>query len=225
MSHLLNRFAPDFLLPGVGGGRFALSDWRGQIIVLSFWSAECPWSRRADVALVYRQLSWDPKGVRIVGIASNANETETQLRAEVQARHLKYPVLIDANRNIATLYQAKTTPHFFVIDRQSYVRYSGALDDVTRKGQKPSTIYVDEAVQALLANRPPNPLTTAPFGSPLVFSTPLPGGRAPDDRPAALPPTSKIARSVASPAAADAEPPPADPAPTALTKPPGPPAA
>ena len=225
MSHLLNRFAPDFMLPGVGGGRFALSDWRGQIVVLNFWSAECPWSRRADVALVYRQLSWEPKGVRIVGIASNANETETQLRSEAQARHLKYPVLLDGNRNVATLYQAKTTPHFFVIDRQSYVRYSGALDDVTRKGQKPSTIYLDEAVLALLSNRPPNPLSTAPFGSPLVFTVAQPAAGALDNKAAALPVTSKVTRAATSSAGSAAEPPPMDPAPTAAVKPPGAPEA
>jgi peroxiredoxin len=234
MSHLLNRFAPDFTLPGVGGGRFALSDWRGQIVVLNFWSAECPWSRRADVALVYRQLSWDPKGVRMVGIASNANETETQLRSEVQARHLKYPVLFDVGGSVAALYQAKTTPHFFVIDRQSYVRYSGAPDDVTRKGQRPSTFYLDEAVQALLSNRPPNPLTTAPFGSPLVLTVPV-SANALDAKAAslpatslpatALPATSKVARPAAPPAASGEEPPPADPAPTAVVWPPSVPSA
>jgi hypothetical protein len=188
--------------------------------VLNFWSAECPWSRRADAALVYRQLSWEPKGVRIVGIASNANETETQLRAEVQARHLKYPILLDANRSVAMLYQAKATPHFFVIDRQSYVRYTGALDDVTRKGQKPSTIYLDEAVLALLSNRPPNPLTTAPFGSPLVSSADLPPMALEDNKvAAAMSSTTKITRTAGSPAAGGV-----DPAPTAIVKPPGSPA-
>jgi peroxiredoxin len=220
MSHLLNRFAPDFMLPGVGGGRFALSDWRGQIIVLNFWSAECPWSRRADVALVYRQLSWDPKGVRIVGIASNANETDAQLRSEAQARHVKYPVLLDGDRTVANLYQAKTTPHFFVIDRQSYVRYSGALDDVTRKGQKPSTIYLDEAVQALLANRPPNPLTTAPFGSPIVFNVLQPPPTPFDDKASGLAPTSKVGRPPVASTGPGAEPP-VEPPPTAAVRPPG----
>jgi peroxiredoxin len=224
MSHLLNRYAPDFMLPGVGGGRFALSDWRGQIVVLNFWSAECPWSRRADVALVYRQLAWDPKGVRIVGIASNANETDAQLRAEAQARHVKYPILLDADRSVANLYQAKITPHFFVIDRQGYVRYSGALDDVTRKGQKPSTIYLDEAVQALLANRPPNPLTTAPFGSPLVYTT-FQSASAADDKAGALANTSKGTRASVSAAGSGAEPPPTEPPPTAVVKPPGSPEA
>jgi peroxiredoxin len=223
MSHLLNRYAPDFMLPGVGGGRFALNDWRGQIVVLNFWSAECPWSRRADVALVYRQLAWDPKGVRTVGIASNANETDAQIRAEAQARHVKYPILLDMDRSVATNYQAKITPHFFVIDRQGYVRYSGALDDVTRKGQKPSTIYLDEAVQALLANRPPNPLTTAPFGSPLIYTTFQSAG-AFDDKAGALANTSKVTRASVSAAGSGAEPP-AEPPPTAVAKPPGSPEA
>ncbi len=170
-----------------------MADWRGQIVVLNFWSAECPWSRRADVALVYRQLAWDPKGVRIVGVASNANETETQVRAEAQARHLKYALLYDFDQTVATLYQAKTTPHFFVIDRQGYVRYAGALDNVNGKGQIPSMIYLDEAVSALLANRPPNPLTTAPFGSPLVYRS-------------AQPAETKPASVVRTPGVADTEP-------------------
>ncbi len=191
MSSLLNHFAPDFFLPAVNGGRFSLAEWRGQIIVVTFWSAECAWSRRADVALVYRQLAWEPKGVRIVGIASNANEQEAQIRAEAQARHLKYPVLYDADQNIAKVYQAKTTPHFFVIDRQGYVRYCGALDDVTRKGQKPTTIYLDETIAALLINHPPTPLTTAPLGSPVVYR-----GDMPSEPPAAAPAaqTSKVSR-------------------------------
>ncbi len=212
MSHLLNRYAPDFMLPGVAGGHYTLGDWRGQIVVLNFWSAECPWSRRADVALVYRQLAWDTKGVRIVGIASNANENDVQMRTEAQARHIKYPILVDADRNVANAYQAKITPHFFVIDRQGSVRYSGALDDVIRKGQRPSTVYLDEAVQALLANRPPNPLTTAPFGSPLVYASFQSAGALGDKAGA-----SKVARA---PASAAAEPPPAEPPPAPVVKPP-----
>ena len=42
----------------------------------------CPWSRRADVLLVYRQLTWEAKGVRVVGVACNANESETEIRYE-----------------------------------------------------------------------------------------------------------------------------------------------
>jgi peroxiredoxin len=219
MSNLLNHFAPDFMLPLTGGGRFALADWRGQIIVLNFWSAECPWSRRADVALVYRQLSWDPKGVRILGIASNRNETEAQVRAEAQSRHLKYPVGYDFDQNVANLFQVKTTPHFFVLDRQGYVRYSGALDDVTRPGQKPSTIYLDEAVTALLAGRPPNPLTTAPFGSPVVTrqTSPAEPARA-QVTPAGMASTTRVSRPALSELPPNDDP--TNPSPTKAIRPP-----
>ena len=131
----LNRLAPDFTLSAVDGGRLSLSDWRGFIVIINFWSAECPWSRRADVLLVYRQLTWEAKGVRIVGVACNANESETEIRYEIANRHLRYPVVLDFDRRMTNLYKAETTPHFFVLDRQGIARYIGALDDAISQAQ------------------------------------------------------------------------------------------
>lgn len=171
MTHpLLNRIAPEFILPTVGGtsGRLALSDFRGQVVVIHFWSAECPWSRRADVLLVYRMLTWEAKGVRVVGVAANANEIESAIRHEVEARHIRYPMTFDYDHRIADLYRAETTPHFFVTDRQGTVRYVGALDDASPEQREAKHFYLDRAVAALLANRPVNPAETAPFGCKLV---------------------------------------------------------
>jgi len=102
----LNRLAPDFTLPAVADGRLSLSDMRGFIVVINFWSAECTWSRRADVLLVYRALTWEARGVRIVGIASCSNESESEIRFEMQARHLRYPVALDFDQRVAELYRA-----------------------------------------------------------------------------------------------------------------------
>jgi hypothetical protein len=107
----LNRLAPDFTLPLVDGGRLSLSDLRGYIVIVNFWSAECAWSRRADVLLVYRALTWESKGVRIVGIASNYNELESSCR----------PLL--------------------VLDRQGMARYIGALDDATQEARDARASY------------------------------------------------------------------------------------
>ena len=168
MSSLLNRLAPDFARPALDGRRFSLSEWRGHVAVINFWSAECPWSRRADVLLVYRLLSWDKKGVRVVGVASNINEPETEILYEAQHRHVTFPIVIDAEHQIADLYRAETTPHFFVTDRQGIVRYAGALDDATYKQRDAKTFYLDHAVSALLDNRLPDPATTVPYGCALV---------------------------------------------------------
>lgn len=169
MTHpLLNRIAPDFILPTLGGGRFTFSDWRGSVVIINFWSAECPWSRRADVFLVYRLLTWEAKGVKVVGIASNVNEPETELRFEAEARRVRYPLVFDYEHKVADLYKAETTPHFFVADRNGTVRYVGALDDATADRRQAQYFYLDRAVNTLLAGRPLNPAETVNYGCKLV---------------------------------------------------------
>ena len=172
----LNRLAPDFTLSVVDGGRLSLSDWRGFIVVVNFWSAECSWSRRADVLLVYRQLTWEAKGVRIVGVASNSNESESEIRFEMANRHMRYPVVLDFDHRMANLYKAQTTPHFFVLDRQGIARYIGALDDATAEARDARNYYLDRAVEALLNNRTPEPEWTPASGCEIVRQATRMGG-------------------------------------------------
>ena len=171
MNPWLNRLAPDFNLPALIGSRISLAGLRGYVVVLNFWSADCTWSRRADVLLVYRALTWESKGVRIVGIACNANETESQIRYEMENRHLRYPVGIDFDARTADLYKAEVTPQFFVLDRQGLIRYVGALDDATEKTRDGRQFYLDRAVSAVLANATPDPAATPPFGCAIVRQT------------------------------------------------------
>lgn len=168
LSELLNRYAPDFSLPVLGGGRFNPAEYRGHILVLTFWSVECAWSRRADVVLVYRQLTWEKKGVKIVGIASNLNETETGIKHEMDIRQVKYPMLLDQRQQVADLYRATATPQFYIADKQGIIRYMGALDDASFSKPDAKVIFIDRAVNALLAGRPPEPAVTAPYGCNLV---------------------------------------------------------
>jgi len=170
LADLLNHFAPDFSLPMLGGGRFNPADHRGKIVILNFWSAECPWSRRADVVLVYRQLTWARKGVVIAGIAANLNEPESEMRFEADVRHVQYPILLDHRQQVVELYKAETTPHFYVIDQQGMIRYIGALDDATFQKPEAKSIHLDRAVNALLEERAPDPALTAPYGCSIVKS-------------------------------------------------------
>src|SRR5512141_2137995 len=47
----LNAPAPDFLLSDLDGQPHRLSDYRGQVVAVIFWSAECGWSEQADSEL------------------------------------------------------------------------------------------------------------------------------------------------------------------------------
>ena len=50
--------APLFTLPDLKGNSWALEDFRGMIVVLNFWSAECDWCQRVDSELVTYLDAW-----------------------------------------------------------------------------------------------------------------------------------------------------------------------
>lgn len=161
--------APDFRLPDLRRVSHALSDFRGRIVILNFWSAECPWAERADRELLTFLDAWKEQVV-LLPIASNANELP-DLLARVAAERGLPLVLHDAEQKVADLYGARTTPHLFVIDREGILRYQGAFDDVTFRQRTPTQNYLRQAVEAVLAGCQPDPDITPSYGCTLVRYT------------------------------------------------------
>lgn len=159
--------APDFTLADLGGQPHALKSFRGQIVILNFWSAECPWSLRADEALTEYMESWG-KAVIWVSIAPNANESPEMLVRISTERGLPL-VLRDPDRGITEKYGAEMTPHLFVLDAGGILRYQGAFDDITFRQREPSQFYLKDAVEALLAGNDPEPEITDAYGCTIVY--------------------------------------------------------
>jgi peroxiredoxin len=158
--------APDFTLPGLDGRRYHLAERGGRIIILNFWSAECPWSERADTEILASLLKWGAQ-VLYWPIAANRAEPLEQQRQVAESRGLPQ-LLLDSDQQVADLYQAQTTPHFFVVDGNGILAYQGALDDVTFRRREPTRAYLHDAVTALLAGRRPDPASTDPYGCTIV---------------------------------------------------------
>jgi alkyl hydroperoxide reductase subunit AhpC len=168
-ADLINSPAPDFALPLVGGGgRLVLSDVRGQVTVLHFWSAECPWSRRADLIITYRRLAWERLNIRVVGVACSPSEPEGEIKNEMALRQIKYPVVADYAQDISNTYRVQSTPTFVVMDRRGVVRYIGAIDDATAGHRVPKIIYLDKALEAAAQGQAASPAVTPAYGSALV---------------------------------------------------------
>ena len=169
--------APGWTLPDLDGRPVSLSDFRGRLVVMNFWSAECIWSRRADEELLLLRKEWGEKAA-LVTIACNANEGPDLIRSAARERGLPQ-VLIDPTgavagmaSAVADLYGAAATPHLFVIDTQGLLRYQGALDDATFRRRLPTRLYLRLAVEALLDGRLPDPAETPAYGCALVRYTP-----------------------------------------------------
>jgi peroxiredoxin len=158
----LNQPAPDFILPDLKGVHHRLSDLLGKIVIVNFWSADCPWSERVDRELLPLVKSWGEQ-VALVTVTSSSQEPPDLLRQAATGQGLPF-VLHDADKTVARLYGAVATPHCFVVDADGLLRYRGAFDDVTFRHRTPTRGYLCQAVEALLAGQAPDPAETPAYG-------------------------------------------------------------
>lgn len=162
----LNQPAPDFELVDLDGKLHKLSDYRGRIVIVNFWSAECPHSERADRSTMACLVQWG-SDVELLSIAANRSESAQMVEEAAKTRRLPR-VLLDAENAVADLYEAQITPHVFVVDREGILRYRGAVDDVTFRQRKATRFYLEQAVEALLDGRVPELQETPAYGCTIV---------------------------------------------------------
>ena len=132
-------------------------------------SARSEWGHSADQKLMITMaclVQWGEE-VQLLSIAANRNESISMVEEVSRARRLPR-VLLDEDHVVADRYQAVTTPHVFVVDREGLLRYRGAVDDVTFRQRKATRFYLEEAVEALLENRLPDVQETPAYGCTIV---------------------------------------------------------
>jgi len=162
----LNQPTPDFELPDLEGNFYKLSDYLGKIVIVNFWSCECPHSERTDRSTMACLVQWGNE-VELLSIASNQNESAQSLEEAARSRRLP-KVLIDAGHVVADLYEAIATPHVFVVDKDGILRYRGAVDDVTFRQRKATRFFLEETVESLLEGRLPTLTETPAYGCTIV---------------------------------------------------------
>ena len=115
----------------------------------------------------------------IIGIASNQGELGEEpakdatdwskhyvnLRKKAADVGYTHKIYVDHGNVLSDLFQARSTPHCFVIDAKGVLRYTGALDDDPgeEKGEN-ATVYVRDAADALLAGKEVKVTETRAYG-------------------------------------------------------------
>ncbi len=164
----VGQAAPDFALPDLDGRLHRLADYQGQIVILDFWSAECPVSQAVDPYFNERWEEWARQGIVFLAIDSNSHYNDEEIRRARAERALRFPILRDRGNKVADAYGALTTPHIFLVDRQGLLRYRGAVDDRSFRKREPEVNYLEEALAAVLAGRPVPRPETEPYGCTIV---------------------------------------------------------
>ena len=152
--------APDFVLKDAYGKEFKLSEFKDKVVVLEWLNQDCPVSRGTHQKKIMQDTykKYADKGVIWLGVCSTAGEKPDRDRVYAAAQGLAYPILHDVDGKVGHAYQAKTTPHMFVIDKTGKLAYTGAIDD--RKDKN----YVATAVDELLEGKPVSTPKTEPYG-------------------------------------------------------------
>src|SRR5262249_5298024 len=126
----VNRPLGDFTLRDFGGKSFSLADAKEpKFVVLIFLGTECPLAKLYAPRLQKLADDYQPRGVAIVGIDSNAQDSITELAAYARTHKITFPLLKDPGAVVADQFEAKRTPEAFVLDRDRMIRYRGRIDD------------------------------------------------------------------------------------------------
>jgi len=163
---------PSLEMKGIDGKTYTMKEFRGKVVFIHFWSIVCPYEQVAEPKMKKLQEEFGAKGV--VQIAINANQGEldasgdtpyAKLVDHAKKAELNFPVVVDPGNKISDRFEARTTPHCFVIDKEGVLRYAGALDDDPRGGKaEGATFYVRDAIVALLDGKAPEVTETKPYG-------------------------------------------------------------
>ena len=170
----IGKPAPDFTLHDVNGKIVKLSDFKGKIVVLEWINEGCPFVKGhyENGHIPSMQQYYTATGVIWLTINSTRPDHPEAFDAAKSKEQLQKwnahstSNLMDEDRTVAHLYDAKTTPHFFVIDQNGILRYQGAIDDdrSTDGGKNAKTNFVLKSLDALLAGKEVETTSTKPYG-------------------------------------------------------------
>ncbi len=111
--------APDFVLPSLQTGNLRLSEYRSEVVVLSFWSSRCGRCRKAMPFYESLYQQHRNSGLQVIAIAVDGDAAiARQLVAEFK---LDFPMLLDQQHRVSRLYDLNQMPMTLVIDREGNV--------------------------------------------------------------------------------------------------------
>ena len=121
--------APDFALPATTGGNERLSEHRGEVVVLTFWSSHCAACVSQLAALGDLQTTY-----RSAGLVTLAVSVDDDLpRAALFGRNhpARFALLLDRRKGVSRAYGIERLPTTLLIDRRGRVRYMHSDDRAT----------------------------------------------------------------------------------------------
>lgn len=176
----IGKKAPDFKAIDSYGKEHVLSDFKGKIVILEWKNTACPFVKKhyksKNMQVLQRQaVDDDMVWLSVVSSAigkqgyQDPKKTNKQVKKEGS---FATAVLIDKEGVLGRLYQAKVTPHMYIIDQKGLLVYKGAIDNIRSTKTKDVAIaknFVKEALNQLRANEPIQLSSTKAYGCSIKY--------------------------------------------------------
>ena len=173
--------APDFSVKDAAGKTHTLADYKGEWLVLEWFNKDCPYVRKHYgsnnmQSLQEKYTAQDVKWLTIISSAKGKQGYHEPAEAlEVGKAHnlaASAPFLLDPSGTMGKAYDAKTTPHMYIINPEGVLVYAGAIDD--NDSANPAVIpdsknYVAAALDEVLAGKEVSTAATRPYGCTIKY--------------------------------------------------------
>ena len=139
-TQLRGAAAPDFVLKSFSGQNLRLSEYRGEVVILSFWATWCGDCRAQLEELAAMRDRYQDAGMEVLAVSLD----QSSRQASEMTAGASHPVLHDAVGQVGRLYDVTKMPVLVLIDRGGVVR---EVFEGFRRGDEKQYL---EQVQALL---------------------------------------------------------------------------
>lgn len=173
--------APDFSVKDAGGNTHTLADYKGEWLVLEWFNKDCPYVKKhyGSNNMQTLQKTYTDKGVKWLTVISSVEGKQGYFTVEEAVKEASNhnlaasaPFLLDTEGKMGKAYDAKTTPHMFLINPEGVVLYTGAIDD--NDSANPSVIadsknYIAAALDEAMAGKPVTTAVSRPYGCTIKY--------------------------------------------------------
>ena len=173
--------APNFTATDSNGQTHSLAEYKGKFVVLEWHNNGCPFTQKHYESgnMQRLQKEWVQKGVIWLTVISSAPGTQGYVTAQAENDYLRSmhasptAALLDPTGSLGHLYDAKTTPHMFIINPEGTLIYDGAIDDHPTTDQADIAVsknYVSEALSEAMAGKSVSTPTSRPYGCSVKYA-------------------------------------------------------
>jgi peroxiredoxin len=113
--------APAFTLTTLGGEQAALSQYKGQVVLVNFWATWCGPCQQEMPLLDQMYKKYKPAGFTLLGV--NVDKDAPAVRELLTRKPVSFPVLLDPKNQVSQAYHVDDMPSSVIIDRKGEVRY------------------------------------------------------------------------------------------------------